>query len=105
MKKYRDAAEKKLAGKVHPDVLAKEALVKAQFAKIERESFFNDAYGELLTDYFIQFLNTEPHETRAREFIYSCVLSLGDVKTRLAQYETYGSNVPYMSDNNDEDNE
>lgn len=100
MKKYAEAAEKKLKG-VHPDVKAKEALVNAQFAKQEREQFFTGAYGELMVDYYIQFLNTEPHEHKAREFIYSCVLALGDVKSKLAQYEMYGSNVPYM--NNDED--
>lgn len=104
MKKYRDIAEKKLAGKVHPDVLAKEALVKAEFASREREQFFTGAYGELMTDYFIQFLQTEPHESKSREFIYSCVLALGDVKSRLAQYEMYGSNIQHMGNQvNEED--
>lgn len=101
MDKYKKSAEKKLKG-VHPDVLAKEALVKAEFSKREREDFFTGAYGELMVDYYIQFLKTEPHEVKAREFIYSCVLALGDVKSKLTQYETYGSNVPYM-ENNEED--
>lgn len=97
MDKYRKTAEKKLKDKVHPDVIAKEALVKAEFSKREREVFFNDAYGELLVEYFIQFLSTEPHEAKAREFIYSCVLSLGDIKQRLANYEMYGANVAHMN--------
>lgn len=101
MDKYKQSAEKKLKG-VHPDVLAKEALVKAEFSKREREEFFTGAYGELMVDYYIQFLKTEPHEHKAREFIYSCVLALGDVKSKLTQYETYGSNVPYMTDNNED---
>ena len=44
MDKYRKSAEKKLKG-IHPDVEAKEALVKAEFASREREVFFTDAYG------------------------------------------------------------
>jgi len=101
MEKYRSSAEKKLKGQ-HPDLVAKEALVKAEFATREREQFFNSTYGELLTDYFLQFLSTEPHENKKREFIYSCVLGLGDVKSRLVQYETYGHNVQHMGeDTND----
>ena len=103
MDKYKGAAEKKLKG-VHPDVKAKEALVNAEFAAREREQFFTGAYGELMVDYYLQFLKTEPHEHKAREFIYSCVLALGDVKAKLAQYEMYGSNVPYMDNNEDNDN-
>ena len=101
MDKYRESAEKKLKGQ-HPDLIAKEALVKAEFATREREQFFDGVYGELLTDYFLQFLNTDPHENKKREFIYSCVLGLGDVKSRMVQYEMYGSNVQYMGeDTND----
>jgi hypothetical protein len=97
MDKYRESAEKKLKGQ-HPDLIAKEALVKAEFATKEREYFFDGLYGELLTDYFLQFLNTEPHENKKREFIYSCVLGLGDVKSRMVQYETYGNNIQYMGE-------
>jgi len=97
MDKYRESAEKKLKGQ-HPDLIAKEALVKAEFATREREQFFDNVYGELLTDYFLQFLNTEPHENKKREFIYSCVLSLGDVKSRMIGYETYGRNVQHMGE-------
>lgn len=104
MDKYKAAAEKKLKG-VHPDILAKEALVKAEFSRREREEFFTGAYGELMVDYYLQFLRTEPHEHKSREFIYSCVLALGDVKNKLAQYEMYGKNVPYMGQQDeDEDN-
>ena len=52
-----------------------------------------------MTDYYLKFMSTEPHEHKSREFIYSCVLALGDVKQRLANYETYGKNVPIMEDN------
>jgi hypothetical protein len=102
MDKYKAVAEKKLKG-VHPDILAKEALVKAEFSRREREEFFTGAYGELMVDYYIQFLKTEPHEHKSREFIYSCVLALGDVKNKLTQYETFGKNVPYLEGTEEDD--
>lgn len=96
MEKYRKTAEKRLSGKTHPDVVAKEALVKAAFASRERETFFDEAYGELLVEYFINWLKTEPHENKTREFIYNSALALGDVKSKLIKFETLGKNIPYM---------
>lgn len=98
MEKYRKPAEKKLKG-IHPDLKAKEALVRAEFSSREREEFFNEAFGELMVDYTMQLWSTDPHETKTREFIYSCVLALGDVKQKLISYETYGKNVPILEDN------
>lgn len=98
MDKYKAPAEKKLKG-IHPDLQAKEALVKAEFSDRMKEEFFNEAFGELMMDYYLRFMGTEPHEHKSREFIYSCVLALGDVKQRLTQYETYGANVKIMEDN------
>ena len=98
MDKYKAPAEKRLKG-IHPDLKAKEALVRAEFSSRMKEEFFNDAFGELMTDYYLKFMSTEPHEHKSREFIYSCVLALDDVKQRLTQYETYGANVPIMEDN------
>jgi len=57
-----------------------------------------------MVDYYIQFLKTEPHEHKSREFIYSCVLALGDVKNKLTQYETFGKNVPYLEGTEEDDN-
>ena len=102
MDKYRKTAEKKLKGQ-HPDIIAKEALVRAEFSSRQREEFFEDAYGELLVEYFINWLKTEPHENKTREFIYNSALALGDVKARLIQYETYGKNIPVMEDNDAQD--
>ena len=99
MEKYRSSAEKKLKGQ-HPDLAAKEALVRAEFSSREREMFFDNVYGELLTEYFINWLKTDPHEVKTREFIYNSALALGDVKSRMVAYETYGRNVPHMEDNN-----
>lgn len=99
MDKFIPTVEKRLKGQDY-NLHAKEALVRAQFASREREEFLNGAYGELLTDYFLEFCNTEPHETKKREFIYSCILSLGDVKQKLVQYEMYGKNVTTMEREN-----
>ena len=98
MDKYKQAAEKKLGTRIHPDQLAKEALVNAEFASREREMFFDKVYGDLLVEYFINWLKTEPHENKTREFIYNSALSLGDVKARLIQYETLGRNIPHLED-------
>jgi len=101
MEKYRKTAEKKLKG-IHPDILAKEALVKAEFSSRERETFFNEAFGELMTEYTMQLWKTDPHESKTREFIYNCILALGDVKKKLIQYETYGKNIPHIADKDNE---
>ena len=101
MDKYRKSAEKKLGSKIHPDIIAKEALVDASFSSREREQFFEKVFGDLMCDYFVNFLKTEPHETKTREFIYNSVLALGDVKKRLIQYETFGKNIPLMEDQDD----
>lgn len=99
MDKYRQTAEKKLTEKVHPDILAREALINAEFSMREREMFFDKVYGDLLVDYFIAWLKTEPHENKTREFIYSSALGLGDVKKRMIEIETYGRNVSHLEDN------
>ena len=98
MEKYRSSAEKKLKGQ-HPDLAAKEALVRAEFSSRQREEFFDNVYGELLVEYFINWLKTDPHEVKTREFIYNSALALGDVKNRMVNYETYGKNVPHLEDN------
>ena len=105
MDKYRKAGEKILKG-IHPDLKAKEALVRAEFSSRQREEFFDDAYGELLVEYFINWLKTDPHEVKTREFIYNSALALGDVKHKLINYETYGKNVPHLNteDNNGKTN-
>ena len=99
MEKYRKAGEKSLGNKVHPDMIAKEALVKSEFASRERQEFFDDAYGELLVTYFMHWLKTDPHESKTREFIYNSALALGDVRTKLVEHEMLGKNIKFMKDN------
>ena len=101
MDKYKQSAEKKLKN-IHPDLLAKEALSNAEFSSRERDVFFNKVFGDLMVDYTMALWKTDPHETKTREFIYSCILALGDVKKKLIQYETYGKNVPHIEEGNNE---
>ena len=63
--------------------------------------FFESAYGDILVQYFIEWLKTEPHENKTREFIYNSALALGDVKAKMVQYEMYGRNIPYMEGTED----
>ena len=99
MEKYRGPAEKKLKG-VHPDEIMREALEYAEFSSREREHFFDKVYGDILVDCFLNFLQTEPHESKKREKIYDTVLAMGDVKARMIQYETLAKNVPHMTEDN-----
>ena len=105
MNKYRKTAEKRLTDKIHPDLLARQALVDSEFASREREEFFNGAYGEVLVDLFIEWLKTEPHETKSREFLYSTAMALGSVKEKLLHIETYGANVPHIDSTHTKDDE
>lgn len=107
MEKYRGKAEERLANaegrgrhKVHADTMAQTALREGEFASREREDFFTAAYGDILVDYFMQWLNTEPHEVKTREFYYNCAMGLGDVKTRLAEKEMLAKNIPYLTGDN-----
>jgi len=99
MDKYRENAEKRLTQKIHPDRQAQLALANAKFSKQHREEFFTDAYGEILVDLFIQWLNTEPHENKSRDHLYHCAMALGSVKEKMLQMETYGSNLQAMKEN------
>jgi len=82
--------------KVEPFRIAQKALQTSTFAKIEREQFFNEAYGEILSDYFVKWLRSEPHAVKEREFLYSAAMALGDVKARMLSFETLGNNIKYI---------
>ena len=57
-----------------------------------------------LVDFFIEWLKTEPHETKSREFLYSSALALGSVKEKMMSFEMYGKNVPHLQEDNNETN-
>jgi len=109
MEKYRESAEKRLGNKksygkhkVHPEELARRAHTKGHFAAKERDEFFDEAYGEVLVDYFVEWLQTDPHETKSREFLYAAAMALGSVKEKMMGFEMYGKNIPHLMEDNDE---
>jgi len=109
MEKYRESAEKRLGNKksygnhkIHPEELARMAHVKGHFAAKERDEFFDEAYGEVLVDYFVEWLQTDPHETKSREFLYAAAMALGSVKEKMMGFEMYGKNIPHLMEDNDE---
>ena len=104
MDKYKKKAEERLGNdlghnrqKVHADVLAQTVLREGKFASREREDFFTAMYGDIMVDYFIEWLQTAPHEVKTREFIFSACMGLGDVKKRLIQKETLANNMPALT--------
>ena len=108
MEKYRESAEKRLGNKksygnhkIHPEELARMAHIKGHFAAKERDEFFDEVYGEVLVDYFVEWLKTDPHETKTREFLYSSAMALGSVKEKMTNFEMYGKNIPHLMEDND----
>jgi|TARA_B110000967_G_scaffold182129_1_gene199829 hypothetical protein len=113
MQKYKPGIDKKVKPKLQSDGSyrpgpfsdAQTALGKATFAKKERDEFFTEAYGDILSDLFIKWLNTEPHCTKEREYLYHVAMGLGSVKERLIQIETYGFNQEFIDQSHLEDEE
>jgi hypothetical protein len=103
MEKYREAGDKRMTKKVHPDRLSQIALAEAKFSTSTRNSFFDSAYGDILVDFFVEWLKTEPHETKTREHLYACSMALGSVKEKLISIETKGRNIPIMEKLGEED--
>jgi hypothetical protein len=78
---------------------------RGEVANREREAFFDEAYAEILLDLFLRWTQTNLHETDLRESLFHNVLALGSVKGKLAEYDMYARNAPFLMENNDEDNE
>jgi|TARA_R100001594_G_scaffold13593_1_gene29214 hypothetical protein len=109
MDQYKKAAETRLSNsashgnhKIHPEELARRAHTRGHFAAKERDEFFDQVYGDILVEYFMQWLKTEPHETKSREFLYASAMALGSVKEKMIAFETYGKNVPHMQEDDSE---
>jgi hypothetical protein len=81
------------------------SLQRGQFAAKEREEFFNEAFTDILTDLFTQWVKTEPHCTKEREFLYHTALALGSVKENLIRRETLGKNAKFIQKPQEEDKE
>ena len=78
---------------VNPFRDAQFALAKKDFTSKERNEFFDGVYVDILSDMFMQWLKSEPHCTKEREYLYACAMALGSVKHQMIQYETYGRNA------------
>ena len=104
MQKYKQGIDKKVKPQLqgdgtyrpNPFAGAQTALAKATFSKKERDEFFTEAYGDILSDLFIQWLKTEPHCTKEREYFYHVAMALGSVQERLIQVEMYGANQAHI---------
>ena len=108
MNKYKEGAKRKFKPKMdhktgeykaNPFIDSQEALSSAMFAKKERDEFFTEAYSDILVDLFTQWLITEPHCNKEREYLYHIAMGLGSVKERLLKIETFGFNQEQMEVN------
>lgn len=106
--KYKGGAKRKFKPKMdqmtgeykaNPFADSQEALKSAMFAKKERDEFFTEAYSDILVDLFTQWLMTEPHCNKEREYLYHVAMGLGSVKERLLKIETFGFNQEQMEIN------
>ena len=106
--KYKNGAKRKFKPKMNqqtgeykanPFVESQEALASAMFAKKERDDFFTEAYSDILVDLFTQWLITEPHCSKEREYLYHVAMGLGSVKERIINIETYGFNQEHIAIN------
>lgn len=106
--KYKGGAKRKFKPKMdhvtgeyktNPFTDSQEALKSAMFAKKERDEFFTEAYSDILVDLFTQWLMTEPHCNKEREYLYHVAMGLGSVKERLLKIETFGFNQEQMEVN------
>ena len=86
--------------RVDPAIAASESLREGEFAKREREDFFDGVFSDIMYDYFCEMMKTAPHEVKTREFLYTACRALGDVKNRLIQKETLGNNIPLLRGDN-----
>ena len=101
MDKYKQGAKRKFKPKMdqqtgeykaNPFGDSQQALTRAIFARKERDELFTEAYSDIVVDLFTQWLVTEPHCVKEREYLYHVAMALGSVKERLINVETYGFN-------------
>lgn len=69
----------------------------------KKDEFFDEAYAEILLDLFMRWTQTGLNEADLRESLYQNVLALGAVKGKLAEYQMYGRNAPFLGENQEED--
>jgi hypothetical protein len=75
---------------------AQEAIVRGSFSDQMKEQFFDQAFGEVLSDIFMAWLKTEAHCVKEREFLYATAMALGSVKGKLIDFANLGRNTQYL---------
>ena len=69
---------------------------KGEFAKKERDTFFDEAYGEIIFDLFTTWIQSNVDEKDLREHLYRQALAIGSVKEKMINYETFGKNAAFL---------
>lgn len=76
---------------------------RGEMATRKKEEIFDEAYAEIFLDLFLRWTQTDLHEVELRESLYQNTLALGAVSKKLAEYEMYGRNAPFLEQDKDED--
>ena len=71
----------------------------------KRDEFFDEAYAEIMLDLFLRWTQTQLNETELRESLFHNVLALAAIKNKLAEYEMYARNAPFLLENEEEEDE
>ena len=102
--RYKKQAEARMhtksqTGKSHtdPTLQYRKALLNAHFATEAQTDFMDDAYGDILVDLFKKWVETNPHEEKTREYLYSVAQGLGFVREKMAAYELAGKNAEFLN--------
>ena len=78
---------------------------KGEFASKERGVFFDEAYGEILFDMFVQWVQSPVDDVSGREHLYRQALAIGSVKEKMINYETFGRNAMFLDTDEEEEDE
>lgn len=102
-KKYFDTRTKDGKPVVNPQNYAFHDINKGEFANEQRSTFFDEAFGEILYDYFTKWLETSADQHEQREHLYCAAMGLGSVKQKLREYETLGKNTALLEKQKNEE--
>lgn len=76
-----------------------------EFSNKEQTEFFNEAYGDILFDYFKSWLLTTHDDKEQREYLYSCAMALGSLREKLAGMSYLANNIRYQNSQKDTNSE
>lgn len=76
---------------------AQRTLLNGKFSSQIRTEFFNDVFLDIIIDLFNQWLQTEPHALKEREYLYHAAMALGSVNEKMHAYEMAAKNVNFQA--------